>query len=91
MSGSAGHDSGVVFLAHAWCPDEHRKDTVGGWEWWNVYSSERTAAQQALRASLRWKSFGRWEVLEVGGAPFEYAGRVRFVLPDQLEVCHAQP
>jgi hypothetical protein len=67
MAGSEGNGHGTVYLAHAWCPDEHRKVTVGPWHWWNAYKDARTAEMQALRRSRGWKNFGQWEVATIEG------------------------
>jgi hypothetical protein len=63
MSGSQGDGRGTVYLAHAWVPVEHHKDTVGPWHWWNVYQNEATAASQAVRATRYsgWKEYALWE------------------------------
>lgn len=66
MSGSSGDGDGVVYLAHAWCPDRHRSVTVGPWHWWNVYKDPVTAEMQALRRAKSWRDHGLAEVLTVG-------------------------
>jgi hypothetical protein len=67
VAGSEGDGRGMVWVAHAWCPDEHRKVTVGFWHWWNVYKDEQTARMQALRRSRDWKEHGQWEVIPLAG------------------------
>jgi hypothetical protein len=68
MSGSDGNGQGSVVLAHAWCPDEHRRVTVGPWHWWNVYKDHDTALMQATRRAKGWKTFGKAEVLTISGS-----------------------
>jgi hypothetical protein len=69
MSGSCGDDEGVVYLAHAWVPDELRPVTTGPWHWWNVYKDEITAYSQATRTALSrpWHGYGMTEVLTIVG------------------------
>lgn len=71
MTGSNGDGEGTIYLAHVWVPEEHHKDTVGPWHWWNVYKDHVTAHQQAARVAAPgggWKNFALAEVLVVEGA-----------------------